>query len=386
MASPPILDFNALVAPIPGADPKGTPLEYTVRKKLDDARKEINPADFAANDPRRPEQFQAANWHGIEQLACETLATSSKDLVAAARLTESLVKQHGFRGLRDGLRLLRRLTAECWDRLHPVPRPPEPSPDDDGLTPPPSKEQLARDLAEMRAAAFNWLDDDLMGAKFPNALRMIPLTNVGEEQKYGWQQWKDAQEAKGAVSGDAFDRAVAGTPRTYCQATVDDIAESVVELDQLAKVLLEKMGKSVAPSMSQVRKALLECQGLAKRILERKGPAPLPPPPPQNNGDDAKPTPENLPAAVQSRALTREDVLSRLADASTLLLQMEPHSPIAFMIQRAVKLARLPFPELMKVLVRDQNVLGQLDRDLDLGLASHDAAAKQDAAKPPVKK
>ena len=74
------------------------------------------------------------------------------------------------------------------------------------------------------------------------------------------------------------------------------------------------------------------------------------------------------------RPLTREDVLNRLADSSALLLQMEPHSPIAYLVQRAVKLARLPLPELMKVLVRDPGVLGQLDRDLDLGLDKQDAA------------
>ena len=55
-------------------------------------------------------------------------------------------------------------------------------------------------------------------------------------------------------------------------------------------------------------------------------------------------------------------------EASALLLQMEPHSPIAYLVQRAVRLARLPLPDLMKVLIRDPGVLGQLDRDLDLGL------------------
>ena len=43
-------------------------------------------------------------------------------------------------------------------------------------------------------------------------------------------------------------------------------------------------------------------------------------------------------------------------------------------MQRAVKLARLPLPDLMRVLVRDAGVLNQLDRDLDLGLESPDAA------------
>src|ERR1051325_9840330 len=117
MASPPILDFEKLLAPLAGENPAGAPLPCDVRKRLDDARKEINLNQFAANDPRRPEQPQSADWPGIEELAQETLATTSKDLLVAARLTEALVKRRGFGGLRDGLRLLRRLTEECWDRI-----------------------------------------------------------------------------------------------------------------------------------------------------------------------------------------------------------------------------------------------------------------------------
>src|SRR5438045_7534477 len=125
MASPPILDFEILLAPIKkGADPAGNgagdPLPFDIRKKLDDARKEINPNKFAPDDPRRPEQTQLADWPGIEQLTQNTLALTSKDLLVAARLTEALVKCHGFGGLRDGLRLMRRLAQECWDRLYRV--------------------------------------------------------------------------------------------------------------------------------------------------------------------------------------------------------------------------------------------------------------------------
>ena len=327
-----------------------------VRKRLDDARKEINLNQFAANDPRRPEQPQSADWPGIEELAQETLATTSKDLLVAARLTEALVKRRGFGGLRDGLRLLRRLTEECWDRIYPI--------IEDG------------DL-EGRAAVFVWLDDELKGAKFPYTLRTVPLTRVGKEPdsspQYGWQHWRDAQDAKGSVTAEAFEQAVVGTPREYCQAAFEDIGESLQDLEGLGTFLTSKMGET-APGLAQMRRALVECQELAKNILHRKGPAPVAVrevPPTAAAAETAAPGAD---APAMRRPLTREDLLARLADASALLLEMEPHSPIAYMIQRAVKLARLPFPDLMKVLVREPSVLSQLDRDLDLGLEKQDAA------------
>jgi type VI secretion system protein ImpA len=364
MASPPILDLDALLAPIPGANPAGEPLSFLVRKKLDDSRKEILPSQFAANDPRRPEVAQPADWHGIQQLASDTLAKTSKDLLVAARLTEAMVKQHGFHGLRDGLRLLRRLVEECWDRVYPAIQ--------DG------------DL-EVRAGPFDWLDDDRRGSLFPITVRMAPLTKVGDESKFGWQHWKDAQDSRGSVSADAFDAAVAATPREFCQGVVDDIAECVDELTKLTGALSTRMGEA-APALSLVGRAVLECQTLAQQILKRKGPPLVVAPPeaalPAEAGADGAPAAAGAEANSAPRAgprpLTRDDLLNRLADASAQLLQMEPHSPIAYMIQRAVKLARLPFPDLMKVLVRDAGVLGQLDRDLDLGIEKE----KQDQAKP----
>jgi type VI secretion system protein ImpA len=356
MASPPLLDFERLLAPIAGANPAGEPLPFDVRKKLDDARKEINLNQFAPNDPRRPEQPQAADWPGIEQLTQDTIARTSKDLLVAARLTEALVKCHGFGGLRDALRLLRRLTQECWERIYPV--------IEDG------------DL-EVRGAVFNWLDDEIKGARFPYTLRTVPLTRVGNELPYasqlGWQQWKDAQEAKGPVTPEAFDQAVAATPREYCQTVVDDIAACADELMALTKALSARMGET-GPGLVQVRKAVLECQELANHILKRKGPAPV-----QASAVAAAPAESAAaqPAAdapAARRPLTREDLLARLADASAMLLELEPQSPIAYMIQRAVRLARLPLPDLMRVLVRDAGVLGQLDRDLDLGLEKQEAA------------
>jgi type VI secretion system protein ImpA len=380
MASPPILEFDLLLAPIAGSSPEGQALPFTIRRKLEDARKDINPNAFRPDDPRRPEQFQPADWAGIEEITRDTLQQTSKDLSVAARLTEALVKRHGFAGLRDGLRLMRRLTQDCWDRLYPpVPALPSDQNGDEAVLAAAREAQAA--AVEARAGAFNWLDDENRSALFPYTLRTVPLTKTPEEQNYGYQQWKDSREARGPVTGEAFDKAVTATPRDYCQMVSDDIAESVAELNQLAAVLNTRMGEA-APGLTQVRKAVTECQELAQEILKRKGPPPAPvvesaePP----AADAAPAQPGAAAPTTGPRALTRDDVLARLADASALLLQMEPHSPIAYLVQRAVKLARLPLPELMRVLVRDAGVLGQLDRDLDLGLDKQEVA-KQDAAK-----
>src|SRR5437867_1952448 len=104
MAEQTVLDIAALTAPIAGDKPAGEALPFAIREQLEEARKEDNPEDYSPDDPRRPSVFKKADWPGIVKLATQTLTQESKDLTVAARLTEALVRLHGFAGLRDGLR------------------------------------------------------------------------------------------------------------------------------------------------------------------------------------------------------------------------------------------------------------------------------------------
>ena len=53
---------------------------------------------------------------------------------------------------------------------------------------------------------------------------------------------------------------------------------------------------------------------------------------------------------------TRADVYAKVAEAAAVLQQLEPHSPIPYLLNRAVELGNLPFPELMKNLILNADV------------------------------
>jgi predicted component of type VI protein secretion system len=63
---------------------------------------------------------------------------------------------------------------------------------------------------------------------------------------------------------------------------------------------------------------------------------------------------------------TRQEVYDQLAAAAELLMQIEPHSPIPYLIRRAVQLGKLPFPQLIRELVRDPNIITAMDRELGI--------------------
>src|SRR5437588_6434446 len=215
MASPPILDLDALLAPISTDKPAGGPLPYELRLRFEEDRKEENPDDFAADDPMRPTKPKKANWQGIIEAAKDALTTQSKDLVVAARLTEGLARQHGFGGLRDGLRLLRLLVEQCWDRLHPL--------IEDG------------DL-EARAGPFFLLDDADRGARFPNALRALPMIR-GTNAQFSLLDWRHSQDRNGSVARDDVEKAIDSSDPAACKLLVEDVASSLAELNQLAASL-----------------------------------------------------------------------------------------------------------------------------------------------------
>jgi type VI secretion system protein ImpA len=49
-----------------------------------------------------------------------------------------------------------------------------------------------------------------------------------------------------------------------------------------------------------------------------------------------------------------------------MLQRLEPHSPIPYLINRAVELGALPFPDLMIALIRDAEVLAGMNRELGI--------------------
>jgi type VI secretion system ImpA family protein len=340
MASPPVLDLETLLAPIPGETPAGNPVRRDIRDQLKEDRREENPEDFAPDDPMRPEEFKRADWRGIIRRTQDVLIGTSKDLLTAASLTEALTKEHRFAGLRDGLRLLRRLVDECWDRVNPV---------------------IEDGELEVRLTPFTWLDDADFGARFPNTLRGLPIIK-GEERSYSWHEWRRAQDRQGPITAEEVQKAIQQTPAAYSQTVAEDISESVEELNQLTYKLNERMGPK-APSLSAIRQALEECALLARKIAKDKGAVTSGAEPAAATDNKAA---EAGPARPARAAATREDAYRQLAEAAALLKQLEPHSPIPYFVERAVAMGALPFPLMIRELIREQAVITELNRELGI--------------------
>ncbi|MGZ3390885.1 MAG: hypothetical protein ACXVCF_14990, partial [Isosphaeraceae bacterium] len=70
--------------------------------------------------------------------------------------------------------------------------------------------------------------------------------------------------------------------------------------------------------------------------------------------------------SAEPKMETRAEIYARVAEAAAKLQQIEPHSPIPYLLNRAVELGSLPFPELMKSLILNADVLTLMNRELGI--------------------
>jgi type VI secretion system protein ImpA len=343
MPSPPTIDINSLLQPIAGDDPSGVPLPgEPTRKKLDEFREEFDPNDLDPSDPRRNDptvEKKTPNWQAVIDLGEETLKDTSKSLLVAVRMTEALTMKHGLKGARDGWRLLRRMTEECWDRLQPKIE----EPDD----------------VEIRAGMFNWLDDPLRSALYPNKLRAVPIVSNGSLAISFFASRGIGGKAP-EVGTDQVSAAARAADPQQVQNTLDDVTEAIEELNLLGKLLDEKMPGDIAPSFADVRKALEDCQTVAQWVRQENVGA--------GGGLAADGEAAGQPVAgggvATTGALSRDAAYDQLKRVAEMLERMEPHSPVPYLIRRAVELRTIKFPDLVEELTKDPNVLAFLKREI----------------------
>ena len=366
MSSPQTIDFDTLLAPISGDNPAGEYLRYegTYDTLQEQMREDDN---LEQGDWQR--ETKAAEWRAVITTATEALATKSKDLQLAAWLTRALVKRHGFAGLRDGFQLLRELQERFWDQLYP---------------------ELEDGDAEFRAGPFDGLNSGL-----PLFIRQIPLTQSGNGDAYSLLHWTDAQAVdnlarqnaeayqvavdEGKVTGEQLNKAVVTTPRLFYETLFEDLRESVDACEQLDRVADEKFGR-IAPSFVAIKKTLDECFDLVRRIRKEKR---------EKEGirdevaairqqADGAPRQEyesstmmaapttviagNLPLEPQSRA----DALRRLEAVAGYFRRTEPHSPVAYLVERAVRWGTMPLEEWLREIIKSDDVLGYVKEHLGI--------------------
>lgn len=364
------VSLEELLEPIPPSDksddPVGVSLRYDV---IHDQLRELRRAD----DPTLPQgvwrhELKKADWKGIERLAAEALRERSKDLRMAAWVVEAWTRLDGLAGLARGVDLLIGLIERWGPELHPRFGEDDAEPPDDPA---------------LRSAALGTLEGSLSAA-----LGRLPITRPGgpggeDGEVLTWGDWKralylenlgaahpEAAAEAGGVTRERFLASVGLTPDGLYPALALRADACRARLSALARLADESYGRD-APAFGAVREELEGVGRLARRLAAERGEqvraeaAPDGAPEDPGQGDDTmsvedpaaeivattadggeaaagEPAGTALPVAITTRA----EAYRALDQAAELLLRVEPHSPVPYLVKRAVRWGSLSLSEL----------------------------------------
>jgi type VI secretion system protein ImpA len=356
------LDFTALLAPISADQPTGSDLRQedfsaSLYHKIKDAR-------IAARAIER-QQIQGADvalkpdWHSVYTFCLQALTTKTKDVEIVAWLIEALLREQGFAGLRDGFRLARELILLYWDNLFPQPD------EEEGL--------LAR-LAPL--VGLNGAETE---GTLITPIALAPLTEGRSGGPFALWQYQQAlttlkivdaekraqrQAAAGAITLEMIAAAVAESSADFFVAQLAQLEDCVAEFQALTQLLTEKAGVDAPPSsriLAQLN-ACIDCLKVIARENMQNNFSAASPAQQENSATEPVGTPiDNLQQTHKTtHFLTREQALHSLLQAADFFRRTEPHSPLPYILERAVRWGKMPLPQLLKEIIKDEQALDHI--------------------------
>lgn len=366
------MDTDLLLAPLPGGQPGGEDLSFSAA--FDDIAEMRRADDPTLKQGEWVTPIKQADWAGAARL-CETLlATRTKDLRLALWLTEARAMTQGYAGLASGLGLCTALCEQHWTHLHPLP---------DGGD------------AEERIGNIAW-----MLQRLGELATALPVTAGRKGERFTLldlkhaRQWQAQAERAGqppdtlpadqpnAITVAQFRQAVQSTPAEHLREAVDALRSTRAQLQAWQGVVDARLGND-GPSFVSAREALDQAGHELERLAREAGA--LSSSPLLGENADAAPGTANhahAEAALHGEALSsgsgqpasqapsaprnRAEALRQLQLVADFFRRTEPHSPVAYLADKAIKWGEMPLHRWLGEVVKDPASMAHLQELLGL--------------------
>lgn len=343
------INCDALLQPISTASPCGEDMSFSVEyDRIQDARREDDPnVDYGEWQT----DLKQADWNLVVSSCSELLQFHSKDLRLAAWLAEGLVRTGGLRGLADGMEVMARLIESFGDQLHPQA--------DDG------------DL-ERRIGTFSWY-----ATRISQLVRQVPLTDC-RLGRYDLNDYESACQLRAQLQrnpeaiADIEDRvtlekiaAAAGkTEKQLYIQWLEDGERCTAGARDLARICDQQFGDEM-PSFSQLIENIEAVRQRLESIARDQGLAA-----PTNRAVEVSSSSEDG-GRIGSRAgaiENRVQALECLRDVAAFFRRTEPHSPVAYLAEKAARWGSIPLHLWLRNVVKDHGTLSHLEEMLGLDM------------------
>ncbi|MFP5394327.1 MAG: type VI secretion system protein TssA [Gammaproteobacteria bacterium] len=325
--------LEELLAPISEAAPCGEDIAFSPElDAIDKARKEDDPS---LEQGAWVTTLKSADWKFVATRCDKLIASTSKDLKLAGWLAEARCKLDGVRGLADGLQLAAGLCERFWDHVHP-------QPDEDGY--------------ERRIGNLGWL-----AAQVPQLLKEVPLTEGAGYTMIDIEAAR-ARPADGEPGPDV-DGARKRTSHKFYQSLLADLAFCLDTVDLLERAVDERLGAD-GPSFSAARAAVDNLVHVVEQSARDVGALMGTAPATASDSPGevvAQAGPGLVPAAPVGAAQSRAQALAQLRAVADFFRRTEPHSPVAYLAEKAAAWGEQPLHVWLRNVIKDPAMCGQLD-------------------------
>ena len=354
MATLPI-DLDSLLAPLDageqgaGIDLRSDFSPASTYQRLRDARSSARADERARDAAGDTDNSTVEGWREILDLGQAAFTAQSKDFEVAAWLTEALVRLYGLAGLTAGAGLVTGLCDQYWDTGFP-------QPDEEGL--------------EGRASPIGGLSGSSADGTIMQPLRRLALFRRTDGTEVGIYQWDQAEETAGLNEDRRAARYSAGVPeletlkaearldRNYLTQVGIDAANALATWRAMENAVDLRFGSEAPP----LRKVTGILERISEVVVSLGGVVPAG----EEGGADADQMQDQVAASGDAGAatgsrtggspgkiMTREDALREMDRIAEFFKRTEPHSPLAYTLEEAVRRGRMSLAELLAEVLPD---------------------------------
>ena len=374
---PPVIEFDTVFQPISEENPAGENTRYSgLYDEINEARR----ADDTLSQGEWQTDLKTSDFAQVVALAVPALQTQTKDLQIAAYLTEALVKVYEFVGLRDSLNLMTGLQRHFWDTMFPELEDGDMEGRANAISFLDSQSAYAiKDAKITQGDGCSFLDwEDSKRFTFPDNIDSLDT----EDQKR-FAALKAQAEKENRVTEDLWKKAISVSRRAFYEDLALIIAECWDAFKEINLVIEEKFDKKQMPGMSNLKNALEAVETQVSNLLALKRleePDEIEDEVEESDGQSAGTSGGQgggggTGGSVQGRA----DALKRLAQLADFFKKTEPHSPISYLVTRAVKWGNMPLETWLQDVIKDEAVLFQIRQTLGLNTGSAEVEVSETA-------
>jgi type VI secretion system protein ImpA len=346
-----MLQLNELLEPISQASPAGHDLTFSM--DVDAIHKARLFDDPSLDQGEWVVALKEADWEFVYAKCSTLLATQTKDLRIAGWLVEAAAKTREFEGLAAGFELVTGMCDHYWDVLYPLP---------DGSD------------VEQRVGNVTWLL-----SRSVQLVKEIPLTE-GRETAFSWTDFEAARTRAnnaartGEISDDNSDKpdlaqmesARRKSSRNFYETLVKSASHCRTTLAGLEQALDVRLGVE-GPSFTPLKEILETVLGTAERFGADVGLKTVEGGLPEGIESVANATTPG-PVAMHGQISSREQALEQLRQVAIFFRRTEPHSPVAYLADKAATWGDLPLHAWLRTVIKDANSLAFIEEMLGVKL------------------